>query len=154
MDAPKHTDGTVNLSYRPLVGILFASLVVMGAALSPCTEASSFNYPPQGNTSCVGVLAYAVALGSAGAFFAIVGILGHRHLPPTVLQFLAYFSFAWWIAGAGIVRFFACLRPATDRRRRRLTRPSTIRATATLAATPRSRLATPLCARRAAPRFF
>jgi len=101
-----YADGGANLTYRPLIGLLFSSLVEMGAAITPCTQSSYVPFVGP-TSSCTGVIAYAVALGSVSAFFTLCFLLAYSKVPAKIMRGYAAFSFLWWGAGAGIVTFDA-----------------------------------------------
>jgi len=103
-------DRAVHSVRAPLLFLVAASAVAMGASISPCSPSSQ----------CTDYNGFAVALSTISLFLAIVLLLAANHLPHTVLKACGVFLVLWWVIGFAVVSFggpfiapgngyFACL---------------------------------------------
>jgi hypothetical protein len=85
----------LNSPRKPALLLTVASLVVMGAAIGPCSP----------DTNCVSYQAFAVALSTISAFLGLVMLFGAHHMPGHIMLGLARFLLIWWVLGCLIVTF-------------------------------------------------
>jgi len=94
-EARENLPVTSNVTHRPLVGLLFASAVVVGASISPCSPQSV----------CTSYRAFQVALGSVSVFLSLMLLALYGRIPAQALKSIAAFLGLWWIVGTGVVTF-------------------------------------------------
>jgi len=79
----------------PLLFIMVASAIEMGAAIGPCSPSDK----------CVSYNAFAIALGVVSLGLSIILVLAAPHLPATVMKVFGVFFIVWWIVGFCVVTF-------------------------------------------------
>jgi len=85
-------DNTLSSVRKPLFYIILASLVVMGAAIAPCSPSDA----------CNGYSAYALVIGIISAFFAIILFLMPGRLERRAMRWFAALFVIWWVFGLAV----------------------------------------------------
>jgi hypothetical protein len=80
---------------KPLLFLIAASAVEMGAAIGPCSP----------RAYCTRYNAFAIALGSISLFISIVLFFIAPKVSLTVLRIIGVFLVLWWVVGMAVVTF-------------------------------------------------
>jgi hypothetical protein len=88
-------DSATNNLRSPLVFLMIASAVVMGAAIGPCSPSSA----------CVSYHAWALSMGTISLAFTIILLLGAGKIPSMVHRVMGFFFVVWWGIGFLVVSF-------------------------------------------------
>jgi len=80
---------------KPLILLVLASAVVIGASIDHCEPSSQ----------CTSFNAFAVALGTISLVISFILLIFAPMVSPRTLRFLAYFLLLWWMVGAAVVTF-------------------------------------------------
>jgi hypothetical protein len=94
----QHTvDKAAHSIRKPLLFLVVASAVEMGASIGPCSP----------STQCKGYNGFAVSLGSISLGISLILLFIGPKIPNRVMRFIAIFMVLWWVIGFGVVTFGA-----------------------------------------------
>ena len=86
-------DKTLTSVRKPLFLLIISSLVVMGAAIGPCSPRSA----------CSGYNVYAIIVSVISLFFAIILFFIPHKVERRAFRWVAYLYVVWWIFGAAVL---------------------------------------------------